>query len=677
MAITELSLPIDIPWKRMGVSEDMIDAKAGDLNFPEKWRSSISVFYHEPTELPPEYCNRKITYLKIVCTITNYQVSGSDVTVLNELRARFGDFYAWKAFDARLTQSYPCYGALLQAAIFPNPATGVALHDFPYISAFEPRKREMYEAVTQSGEVASQSSNKINLLKGTTGTDTHEQYNLDLGGGAGGHSGVFSLWSEQHTDPNQQEGTINRYQKQDQDVTTRDASREKRESHSYATNINQLYTLLQGYHLGTNRALFFMQPRPHVQDAKFNFIRGLRRLEGIQEFFLIINRPASVPGICVEIALETAHAYLYRAYQPRVIPLSDLYSPGNLNKTAAALGLDLAAYPDYTEHIKTWNSSLPWIRQETHEFATKGIIPAGIRNLLNDGGMTSDRWVKLQEVTAWLPEVGTEDIALIFEEYEVDEGSFFVTGRRLCSCVTSPTEEELEGEEGGCEQSDEAHISSCDPELSVVWEIPYWGIPNTNSKTLRDTKNAVNLNMMIQDINESLWSSLGSTNRLPYGMVSFLETDFILDEMAQLIRLLGKGGIQDRPLAEIDTLRRLVEKGLGRISKIQSVLGLGTLSTNMITRDLDITKPEAQKIRRELLVNALRELDAKTINPEITPENYIQEKFAFEFPKEKLRDLESSARLIVGPPTTPKVKSELSSLTHRLFRFFYVRDETP
>ena len=29
MAITEMSLPIDIPWKRMGVSRDMIDLAPG------------------------------------------------------------------------------------------------------------------------------------------------------------------------------------------------------------------------------------------------------------------------------------------------------------------------------------------------------------------------------------------------------------------------------------------------------------------------------------------------------------------------------------------------------------------------------------------------------------------------------------------------------------------------
>ena len=36
MSLTELTLPVDIPWKRMGVSTDMIDTTPGDLRFPPK-----------------------------------------------------------------------------------------------------------------------------------------------------------------------------------------------------------------------------------------------------------------------------------------------------------------------------------------------------------------------------------------------------------------------------------------------------------------------------------------------------------------------------------------------------------------------------------------------------------------------------------------------------------------
>ena len=41
MAYQELALPIDIPWKRLAISSDMMDLQHGDRKFPPKWRSSI------------------------------------------------------------------------------------------------------------------------------------------------------------------------------------------------------------------------------------------------------------------------------------------------------------------------------------------------------------------------------------------------------------------------------------------------------------------------------------------------------------------------------------------------------------------------------------------------------------------------------------------------------------
>ena len=63
----------------MGGSKDMIDDKPG-RDFQNRWRSSIAAFYHEPMENPPEYCDLKITYLKIVCTITNYRLAQEETS---------------------------------------------------------------------------------------------------------------------------------------------------------------------------------------------------------------------------------------------------------------------------------------------------------------------------------------------------------------------------------------------------------------------------------------------------------------------------------------------------------------------------------------------------------------------------------------------------------------------
>ena len=63
MGTQMMNLPVDIPWKRLGASSDMMDGSYGDRRFPKKWGSSVSVFYHEPYDLPEDYGERKITYL--------------------------------------------------------------------------------------------------------------------------------------------------------------------------------------------------------------------------------------------------------------------------------------------------------------------------------------------------------------------------------------------------------------------------------------------------------------------------------------------------------------------------------------------------------------------------------------------------------------------------------------
>ena len=45
-----LGLPTDIPWKRICVSEDMLDRILCDEPLPPKWQSSIAVFKYTPDD---------------------------------------------------------------------------------------------------------------------------------------------------------------------------------------------------------------------------------------------------------------------------------------------------------------------------------------------------------------------------------------------------------------------------------------------------------------------------------------------------------------------------------------------------------------------------------------------------------------------------------------------------
>ena len=200
MVVGQLNLPSDIPWKRMGVSGDMIDTKGGDLKFPKKQISSISVFYHEPTELPPEYGDRSIAYLKVVCTLANYQPDGQDVTVLDQFDRKKEFIVGSHDFEETVTTSFPCYGALIQVGVYPSTPPTTGIHDWPYIARFQPQKREMFENMTQSGEVASQSGSNLNVLKGTTNTESTEEYALDLGGESGNASILWGALAGGGTD---------------------------------------------------------------------------------------------------------------------------------------------------------------------------------------------------------------------------------------------------------------------------------------------------------------------------------------------------------------------------------------------------------------------------------------------------------------------------------------------
>ncbi len=52
-----------------------------------------------------------------------------------------------------------------------------------------------------------------------------------------------------------------------------------------------------------------MLPRPHILQPTDHrtFVQGLRVLEGIQDFFLIVQYPADLQALCVEVSLDTGH----------------------------------------------------------------------------------------------------------------------------------------------------------------------------------------------------------------------------------------------------------------------------------------------------------------------------------------------------------------------------------
>jgi hypothetical protein len=630
MSYLEMSLPTDIPWKRLAASRDMIDRTYGDLKFPPKWRSSIAVFYHEPADLPPEFCNRRITYLKVVASITNFQWGEEDSKAMEALRESFSEYKAWPTLGTALGDSYPCYGALLQLGVYPNPADRVPLHDYPYITDFEPKKREMYEMASSSGEVLSGSTNQLNVGKRDVSTESQEIRNIFKGyskteEGTAGQSFLFGAYSYggkpggSYSEAGEW-GTIDAYGREATSSHAVDASREKRETHSFTTNISQLHTMLQGYHLGTNRALFFLQPRPHIQDSRFTFVQGLRRLEGIQEFFFIVDRPKTVPGICIEVALETAHLYQRRTYLPRLIPYNALYVNDNLNKTAAARGIHPASRADYwgmEQLARNWNKFSPWVRIITA--ITQEESPGYLTKRISDALNSWEEWGDLKTVLGYLPDIGAERVAVIYEEAVSENGTLFLTARRACGCIkTSAIEEQLEAE-----TSVESNLCPYPSFPSIVFwedvqlpELVYKA--HGYSPHLGIKFPALQANRLLEKIRENLALSLNDPRRLPYGEATFLNSELVARELRLVVKDIKGGSIMRS--GSVMKIKGIDRGFLERIrsSGVETAAAASELDIEALSKVLNIPRLEARVIRVRLIAGAAM-LGEKWTPPESRP----------------------------------------------------------
>src|SRR5262249_22199730 len=130
MATQLLNLPVNIPWKLIAVSQDMMDTQFCDKVFPFEWQSSsaISVFEPKKEDLQENLCDDMITYIKVTCTITGY------VRTKPETEKAYRDFSygaptdefqrkVSEGLDNIFSKYLACYGVLVNVAVFPYPHT--------------------------------------------------------------------------------------------------------------------------------------------------------------------------------------------------------------------------------------------------------------------------------------------------------------------------------------------------------------------------------------------------------------------------------------------------------------------------------------------------------------------------------------------------------------------------
>ena len=304
----KLNLPTDIPWERICVTEDMIDLVVCDERLPAKWQTSLAVFKYRPDDefqMFPEY---NITYLKVTATITGYQPL--DKEIQGEINWNGVNVATIPGLTDLLNSYNPCHGAILQVVVGPKgKKPKIPLKDYPFFLDFEPKKRELYELATDTHEKQSRSIESLNIKKSSGSTQSMEVLDIDMGGGGFGVQASYAGTGGgfNYSAPNGQWGT--KRLNADESLSTRssDVGQEKRESFAFSTQLSQMYHLLDSYHLGTNRAVFYIQPRPHILEEPSGFVRGPRPVDGIQDFFLIVAQPKDQKDFCVSLRLDTSH----------------------------------------------------------------------------------------------------------------------------------------------------------------------------------------------------------------------------------------------------------------------------------------------------------------------------------------------------------------------------------
>jgi hypothetical protein len=376
MAVAGLNLPTDIPWERMCVTTDMLDTSGGlAAGMPPLWQSSLALYRYVPGDEYQLYPGRRIVYLKLTCTITNFQPKDDQLVGLIDPGAFTYGYMLNDDIQRRLAYSLPCTGAVVQVTVSPMEG-GRDPESYPYFLDIQPRQRLLYEQATETQERASRSLETLQVRKSAGMSNSLEVLDVDKGGGVnlsiGGSGGGGSRSGE---------WGAKSMAKQDADqLTTGDASREARETLAFTTQMSQMYTLLQAYHVGTNRVVFLMTPRPHTIEPPTG-IAGPRKLDGIQDLFFIVSQDEDDAFPCVTARLDTGHLTVvpqfdYDRSRPSQQLALEIDAPAPVKGDPAAVATGVGSDALYGCIIKTVPKSVSLDAPEGYVVDT--VTPTGV-----------------------------------------------------------------------------------------------------------------------------------------------------------------------------------------------------------------------------------------------------------------------------------------------------------
>jgi hypothetical protein len=540
MSTFRLSLPTDIPWRRICVSRDMLDPIPCDAQRPPRWQSSLAAFRYDPPDEYQPYEDQLVSYVKVVATVVPYAP---------EVDIAVGEYVPPQLVD-ELEEAFPCYGALLHVTVTPTAADRprYPVERYPFFLEFEPKKRELYELVTDTGEVLSGSQARLTVGKSATNTSSLENYNLDNGWNFGMQGSYAGTGGGVTVGQPETVGQIGRQGQEYTNIRTTDLATERREVQSHTTQLSQMYNMFQAFHLGTNRAMFFMEPRPHIRQSEATFVNGPRALEGIQEVFLVVARPRDMTEFCIGGVLETAHLTKQPVYET---PQTTDTLAFRLHGTAENKDTDWGStdWWEPVEKTETYTPPPDWEIDTSQGMggysyrllSQQNVIQGPVFNV-SPGSLTvygKVQWhfweTGITHSDNYQDGFLNVDVTIYLRKREPDFVDYvrklFLSARSLCCCA---------GEEPPVLRRPD-WITGVVDLTRKHWRI-YTGLANRRS--------FLESRSIAAEIHAQMVRMQGSSRRIPHGEVAYTRSDAFLTRVADVLRAHKRRTVLDARLAE-------------------------------------------------------------------------------------------------------------------------------
>lgn len=292
---TSLPIPQEIPWKLVTTTQRLKadGQKADDV--------TLSLFSFEPSleALEENYPDERVIYFKITASVAPCPLEPPSILAPD---------FANQIKQLMMESGLPVIHLILDLKVTPKPMSTGRFR--PYFHEAAPIRREMIESGVVGGESVEGETQGTSV--GKSGSQLYETVSSQIkskssGGGwfpsgvLGGpgftaHSSKTHVDSERHVD-------------QTTEMTSRDASQERRELLSHTTHVHNVLTLLNSKHIGSPYLRFSLWPRPlHLlavdpADPDLWYQQLLARrssgIEGIQEFVFVVVAPRN-KNFCLE-----------------------------------------------------------------------------------------------------------------------------------------------------------------------------------------------------------------------------------------------------------------------------------------------------------------------------------------------------------------------------------------